>query len=87
MLQDNITSLTNNVVLQNLSVCRLDIMFQQEGPPQHYFKKTRNYLTATYPDRSIGLRGPTDWPARSPDLTLLDYFLWGYVKSQAFKTV
>ena len=25
------------------------------------------------------------WPARSPDLSPLDYFLWGYVKENVFK--
>ena len=25
------------------------------------------------------------WPARSPDLSPLDYFLWGYVKEDVFK--
>ena len=25
------------------------------------------------------------WPARSPDFFPLDYFLWGYVKENAFK--
>ena len=25
------------------------------------------------------------WPARSPDLSSLDYFLWGYVKENVFK--
>jgi len=24
------------------------------------------------------------WPARSPDLTPCDYFLWGYVKDEVF---
>jgi len=24
------------------------------------------------------------WPARSPDLTTYDYFLWGYVKDKMF---
>ena len=26
-------------------------------------------------------RGPIEWPPRSPDLTPLDFFLWGYLKS------
>ncbi|GBM96214.1 hypothetical protein AVEN_236544-1 [Araneus ventricosus] len=26
------------------------------------------------------------WPARSPDLNCLDYFLWGYVKSLVYET-
>ena len=27
---------------------------------------------------------PRTWPARSPDLTPCDYFLWGYVKDNVF---
>jgi len=27
---------------------------------------------------------PRPWPARSPDLTLCDYFNWGYVKDKVF---
>ena len=30
--------------------------------------------------------GPTAWPARSPDLTPLDFFFWGYVKDRVYKT-
>jgi hypothetical protein len=26
------------------------------------------------------------WPPRSPDITPLDFFLWGYVKSNVFRT-
>jgi hypothetical protein len=29
----------------------------------------------------IGRNGPIAWPARSPDLNPLDYYLWGHVKS------
>ena len=29
---------------------------------------------------------PTLWPARSPDITPLDFFLWGYVKTNVFKS-
>ncbi|GFX60977.1 uncharacterized protein TNCV_2366551 [Trichonephila clavipes] len=28
--------------------------------------------------------GPVNWPPRSSDLTPLDYFLWGYVKSLVY---
>jgi hypothetical protein len=28
--------------------------------------------------------GPMPWPPRSPDITPLDFFLWGYVKSNVF---
>ncbi|GFU98710.1 hypothetical protein TNCV_3197281 [Trichonephila clavipes] len=34
--------------------------------------------------RLISRFGPVNWPPRSCDLTLLDYFLWGYVKSLVY---
>ena len=30
--------------------------------------------------------GSKIWPARSPDLTPLDYFLWGHMKSLVYET-
>ncbi|EFN65149.1 hypothetical protein EAG_00038, partial [Camponotus floridanus] len=27
-----------------------------------------------------------EWPPRSPDLSPLDFFLWGYLKSKVYKT-
>lgn len=27
------------------------------------------------------------WPARSPDLTPLDFFLWGFLKDKVFRTI
>ena len=35
--------------------------------------------------RWIGRRGPLEWAARSPDLTPLDFYLWGYVKQKVYK--
>lgn len=42
-------------------------------------------LNMEYGDRWIGRGGPVNWPARSPDLTPLDFFLWGAVKQFVFK--
>jgi hypothetical protein len=28
--------------------------------------------------------GDVPWPARSPDLSACDYFLWGFIKSRVF---
>ena len=44
------------------------------------------FLNATFPNRSIGRDGPTPWPPRSPDISPLDFFLWGYVKDKVFLT-
>jgi len=29
----------------------------------------------------MGRGGPIIWPARSPDFNVLDFFLWGYIKT------
>jgi hypothetical protein len=34
----------------------------------------------------VGRGGPIPWPPRSPDITPLDFFLWGYVKDIVSKT-
>lgn len=34
-----------------------------------------DYLNEIFPNRCIGRRGAMEWLARSPDLTLLDYFM------------
>ena len=39
-----------------------------------------------FPHRWIGRRGVIEQPARSPDLTPLEYFLWGYLKSKVYLT-
>ena len=30
----------------------------------------------------MGRAGPIPWPARSPDLSPLDFWLWGYLKNK-----
>ncbi|XP_025264144.1 uncharacterized protein LOC112637804 [Camponotus floridanus] len=59
--------------------------FQQDGAPPHYGRNVRNYLDVVFNDRWIGRRGYIEWPARSPDLSPLDYFLWGYLKDRMYK--
>jgi len=43
-------------------------------------------LDATFPNRWIGRDGPALWPPRSPDITPIDFFLWGYLKDKVFST-
>lgn len=62
------------------------IWFQQDGAPPHYAVIVRQYLDEVFPNRWIGRRGHLEWPARSPDLTPLDFFLWGYLKSKVYVT-
>jgi len=41
-------------------------------------------LREKFHDRLISLRSEHVWPSRLCDLTPLDFFLWGYVKSQVY---
>lgn len=50
------------------------VWFQQDGAPPHYGVDVRQYLSEVFPGRWIGRRGSIEWPARSPDLTPLDFF-------------
>lgn len=58
----------------------VDVYFQQDGAPAHFAVLVRQYLDLVFPNRWIGRLGPMEWPARSPDLTPLDFYLWGFVK-------
>ena len=62
------------------------IIFQQDGAPPHWGSHVRRFMDATFPNRWIGRDGPTPWPPRSPDITPLNFFSWGYVKDKVFST-
>jgi len=63
-----------------------NLHFQQDGAPPHYALPVREWLNERFPGKWIGRRGAIEWPARSPDLTPLDFFLWGHLKTQVYKT-
>ncbi|GFX12802.1 DUF4817 domain-containing protein [Trichonephila clavipes] len=58
-----------------------ELWFQQDGATCHIARGTIDLLKDTFGDRVISRFGLVNWPPRSCDLTPLDYFLWGYVKS------
>ena len=62
---------------------------QQDGAPPHFRLDVRRWLNDVLPHPWTGRGAHEDlmfcpWPARSPDVTPCDYFLWGYVKDKAF---
>ena len=64
-------------------------IFQQDGAPPHWKRETRALLNERLPGRWIGRASERDdcllhWPPRSPDITPLDFFLWGYIKDSVF---
>ncbi len=60
--------------------------FQQYGAPAHFRTDVRTYLNATFEARWIRRGGPVPWLPRSPDLSSLDYSLWGHLKNLAYET-
>ncbi|GFU18817.1 hypothetical protein TNCV_1085591 [Trichonephila clavipes] len=61
-----------------------ELWFQQDGATCHTARATIDLMKDTFGDRLISRFGPVNWPPRSCDLTPLDYFLWGYVKSLVY---
>ncbi|KAJ4426761.1 hypothetical protein ANN_26560, partial [Periplaneta americana] len=76
-------------MLQNYVIPQIPqgYVFQQDGAPPHYALHVTDHLNECFPQRWIGRGGPTAWPPRSPDLTPLDFFFWGYIKDIVYKTV
>lgn len=61
-----------------------DPWFQMDGAPSHSTVAITTFLNTNFPGRWIGRFGPITWPARSPDLSPNDFFLWGYLKSKVY---
>ncbi|GFU06462.1 putative DD41D transposase [Trichonephila clavipes] len=61
-----------------------ELLFQHDGATCHAARATIDLLKDTFGDRLISRFGPVHWPPRSCDLTPLDYFLLGYVKSLVY---
>ncbi|GFU34872.1 transposable element Tc3 transposase [Trichonephila clavipes] len=61
-----------------------EVWFQQDGAICHKAHATIDLLKDTFGDRLISRFGHVNWPLRSCDLTPLDYFLEGYVKSLVY---
>ncbi|GFU40341.1 transposable element Tc3 transposase [Trichonephila clavipes] len=68
----------------SLLCCFMELWFQQDGATCHTACVTIDLLKDTFGDRLISRFGPVNWPPRSCDLTPLNYFLWGYVKSLVY---
>ncbi|GFT20977.1 transposable element Tc3 transposase [Trichonephila clavipes] len=61
-----------------------ELWFQQDGATYHTARAIIDLLKNTFGDRLISRFGPVNWPPRSCDLTPLNHFLWGYVKSLVY---
>lgn len=74
MLQNIIYPLLVEIVEHDERYQENLLVFQQDGAPPHFARHVREFLGQHFPAQWIGRRGPMEWPARSPDLTPLDFF-------------
>ena len=47
--------------------------------------RVRRWLDRHYPGHWFDCRGPMEWPPRSPDLTALNFYLWGHLKAMVYR--
>ena len=81
-LEETLSELLEDVPLG----IRRVMWYQHDGAPSHYYAGARNVLDRQFPNRWIGRNGPVAWPARSPDMTPLDFFFWGAMKELVYAT-
>ncbi|GFX42701.1 DUF4817 domain-containing protein [Trichonephila clavipes] len=82
---DRYRAMINNFFIPELNNHDVqELWFQQDGATCHTARATIDLLKDTFGDHLISRFGPVNWPPRSCDLTPLDYFLWGYVKSLVY---
>lgn len=62
------------------------VIFQQDGAPPNFALTVRDFLNGIFPNRWIGRGSQRLWASRSPDLTPLDFFVWGFIKSKVYAT-
>lgn len=61
----------------------IDVCMMHDGAPAHYTKDVRDTLDENFRcwiGRGIGENRLLPWPARSPDLNMCDFYLWGYLQ-------
>ena len=63
-----------------------EFYFQQNRTPPHYNHDIRSFLDEALPNRWIVLRGFGEYLPRSPNLTPLVFFSWGYQKDKVYTT-
>ncbi|CAI6356266.1 unnamed protein product [Macrosiphum euphorbiae] len=70
--------------LERRQVDMREIWFQQDGATAHTARASMEVVRQMFPGHVISRYGDVHWPPRSPDLSICDFFLWGYLKSKVY---
>ncbi|XP_051176777.1 uncharacterized protein LOC127291620 [Leptopilina boulardi] len=84
-LQEELPHLLEDLPLER----RRRLIFMHDGCPIHRTGDVVRHLNQTYRKNWIGYKlregNHRRWPPRSPDMTPLDFFLWGHLKTLVYK--
>ncbi|GFT49663.1 DUF4817 domain-containing protein [Trichonephila clavipes] len=62
-----------------------NVTFMQDGATSQTANPVKSFLIQTFgEDRIVSRHCRYPWPPRSPDLTPVDFWLWGYLKSHVY---
>ncbi|GJQ73228.1 hypothetical protein Trydic_g1110, partial [Trypoxylus dichotomus] len=79
-LANKLPELLENVPLN----VRRDMWFLHDGTSPHFERKVRQYLRDLFQKRRITRKGHVQWPARSPDLNPVNFYLWERMKQLVY---
>lgn len=80
ILENLIETYADNLPLNQ----RARLWYQHDGAGAYCNRFINQFLEDNFGDQWIANSGPYRWPARSPDLTPLDFFIWGYIKDKVY---
>lgn len=86
MNEERYREMMNVHVIPHLRSHRLQsrTYFQQDGATPHTSNANIAFLQEKFGGRLISNRTPQPWPANSPDLSPLDFWLWSYLKDKVY---
>ena len=70
--------------LRRLGIDLTALHFQQDGATAHNARNSMAVVREIFGTVTSRF-GDIAWPARSPDLTVPDFFLWGFLKDRVFR--
>ena len=86
------TDITQNTYIQSWTVTEIiarekcGFLAVPRTVPVQLTRNVREYLNESFPNRWLGCGGPVARPPKSLDLTPLDYYLWGHMKTLVYET-
>jgi hypothetical protein len=66
------------------SSCQAEVVVSARRTSSALRRRSPSVIERDISRRSIGRRGLTVWPPRSPDLTPAEFFLWGHLKKHVY---